>query len=135
MGFWVIAQKSHSHSVPWKSYPTEGYAVEHSICKPLFLTRDSFTILLSLLAWYDIFPRVPGQPHAFYKLTLYQGVCECVSDTNMLYLPCLNVTVLIQVEFIQGNLLSNYSFFFFSGLELKGAQLTLVKIRKAGFII
>lgn len=36
----------------------------------------------------------------------------CVGERvpNLLSLPCFSVTVLIEVEFIQGNLLSNYSF-------------------------
>lgn len=59
-------------------------------------------------------------------MALCLGIYECVPKSNMPYLPYLSVTVLIWLEFIQGHLLSN----FFFGLGLKGAWLTLVKIRK-----
>lgn len=58
VGLWVveIAQKFQSLcSLGLKSHPTQGFAVEHSIWKFLFLTWDSFSVLLSLLAWYDFF--------------------------------------------------------------------------------
>ena len=61
--------------------------------KLLLLTQDSFSVLLFLSARYDFSSRVPGQSHAFYKIALDLG--ECVSNTNMLYLLCLSVTVLI----------------------------------------
>lgn len=72
----------------------------------LFYLRFTFCLTFpSCLVWL-LPPRVPGQHSSFYKMVL------CVGERvrNLLSLPCFSVTVLIEVEFIQGNLLSNYSF-------------------------
>ena len=62
-----------------------------------------------------LFLRVSGQSNAFYKMALCLGICECVPKTNMPYLPCLSVTIMI--EFIQGHLLCNFFFFFLAWVE------------------
>lgn len=66
--------------------------------KLLSVTQDSFPGLLSLLGWYDLFifpPRLPGRPHAVYIMALCLSICECVPDTDIPYLPCFGVTVVM----------------------------------------
>lgn len=80
---------------------------------PFFSLKIPFLSYSLFLPGLTFFSRVPELPHAFYKTALYLGVHESVPNSNMLYLPCLSGTVLVLVGFIQVNLLSNYSFFFF----------------------
>lgn len=138
VGFRIVelAQKFNSNFVSWawNHIPLRGIQWNIVCAKPLFLTQDSFSVLLSLLAWSDFFFKSTWIASCFLQNSTLPGCTWKCSKLQHVVSSCLSGTDLVLVGLSRVTCsVTSLFFFFLIDLRLKGAWLTLVKIRRAWF--